>query len=152
MNNTKCFCCCTDIIILTCIKKKVWERYYLPPTTPLITGITRSNTSTAIIVNRTAPLLMNAVHALDRVVLVMAEQSATVLMLLNNVIAIKPTNTMTAMLIIVLTSTITILPYRGLLRKHFHFRRLFVQTHISFNKPVSHIYYSHPDKHRNKCR
>lgn len=71
-----------------------------------MTGITSSNTSTAIIVNRTAPLLMNAVHALDRVVLVMAEQSATVLMLLNKVIAIKPTNTMTAMLIIVLTSTI----------------------------------------------
>lgn len=71
-----------------------------------MTGITSSNTSTAIIVNRTAPLLMNAVQALDRVVLDMAEQSATVLMLLNKVIAIKPTNTMTAMLIMVFTSTI----------------------------------------------
>lgn len=87
-------------------KESVGEGFYLPPTTPLITGITRSNTSTAIIVNRTAPLLMKEVQALDRVVLDMAEQSATVLMLLNRVIAIKPTNTMTAMLIIVLTSTI----------------------------------------------
>ena len=58
-----------------------------------------------MIVNKTAPLLMNAEHALERVVFVMAEQSATVLMLLSKVIAINPTSTMTAMLIIVLTST-----------------------------------------------
>ena len=58
-----------------------------------------------MIVKRTAPLLMNAVQALERVVFEMAEQSATVLMLLSKVIAMKPTKTMTAMLIIVLTST-----------------------------------------------
>lgn len=81
------------------------ERIYLPPTTPRMTGITSSKTNTAIIVNKTAPLLMKAVQALERVVFVMAEQSATALMLLSKVIAINPTNTMTAMLIIVLTST-----------------------------------------------
>ena len=86
-------------------KREVGEVIYLPPTTPLITGITSSKTNTAIIVNKTAPLLMNAEHALERVVFEMAEQSATELMLLSKVIAIKPTSTMTAMLIIVLTST-----------------------------------------------
>ena len=78
---------------------------YLPPTTPLITGITSKRTNTAMIVKSTAPLFMNDEHAELRVVLVIAEQSATWLMLLSKVMAIKPNNTMTAILIIVFTST-----------------------------------------------
>ena len=66
-----------------------------------------------MIVNKTAPLLINAVHALERVVFEIAEQSATVLMLDNSVIAINPTSTMTAMLIIVLTSTMILISNNG---------------------------------------
>lgn len=58
-----------------------------------------------MIVKSTAPLFMNDEQAELRVELVIALQSATVLMLLSNVMAIKPTNTMTAILIIVFTST-----------------------------------------------
>ena len=58
-----------------------------------------------MIVNSTAPLLMNDEHAELSVLLVIAEQSATWLMLLSKVMAIKPTSTMTAILIIVFTST-----------------------------------------------
>ena len=57
-------------------------------------------------VNNTAPLLMNELHALDSVLFVIAVQSATCEMLLSKVMAIKPTSTMTAILIIVFTSTI----------------------------------------------
>lgn len=111
-----------------------------------MTGITSSNTSTAIIVNRTAPLLINDEQALDRVVLVMAVQSATVLMLLSKVIAIKPTNTMTAMLIIVLTSTIGSFYEWRLLSKVFHFRH-----HFSLDYPVAKIHYGHAGKDAHKC-
>lgn len=65
-----------------------------------MTGITSNRTKTAIIVNRTAPLLMKALHALDSVVFVMAVQSATAEMLLSRVIAINPTRTITAILIL----------------------------------------------------
>ena len=58
-----------------------------------------------MIVNSTAPLLMNALHALLNVVFEIAEQSATAAMLLSNVMEINPTSTITAMLIIVFTST-----------------------------------------------
>ena len=65
-----------------------------------MTGITSNRTKTAIIVNSTAPLLMNELHALDNVVFVIAVQSATVEMLLSKVIAINPTRTITAILIL----------------------------------------------------
>lgn len=75
-------------------------------TTPRITGMTNNSTNTARIVNSTAPLLKKASHALPNVVLEICEQSATFPILDSRVIAINPTSTITAMLIIVLTSTI----------------------------------------------
>ena len=59
-----------------------------------------------MIVNSTAPLFMNALHAADKVEFEMVVQFATLEMLLSSVMAIKPTSTMTAILIIVFTSTI----------------------------------------------
>lgn len=65
-----------------------------------MTGITSNKTNTAIIVNSTAPLFMKELHAELNVLLEIAEQSATVEMLLSRVIAINPTRTITAILIL----------------------------------------------------
>ncbi len=62
--------------------------------------MTNSNTSTARIVNSTAPLLKKALQADPKVVFAMVEQSATLPMFESRVIAMNPTNTITAILIL----------------------------------------------------
>ena len=76
--------------------------------TPLIIGMTSNRISTAANVYNTPALLKNVLHALERVLLVMVEHFATFAMLLSKVIAMKPPRTMTAMLIMLLKSTISV--------------------------------------------
>lgn len=75
--------------------------------TPLIMGMTSNRTNTAASVYNTPALLKNSLHALFSVVLLIVLHLATLAMLLSSVIAIKPPNTITAILIIWLKSTIS---------------------------------------------
>jgi hypothetical protein len=111
--------------------------------------MTNNSTNTARIVNSTAPLLKKASQALPNVVLDICEQSATFPILDNRVIAINPTSTITAMLIIVLTSTI------GYSEKYRLISDLFFDfglTHKELNKPITKLNQCHTNKNRHERR